>query len=122
MVGRRSAVPSSGFVLTHHARESIPMQGGTTFHFVTDGIEAALARAFAAADGRNVRIGGGADTVRQFLRAGLIDELHVAVVPILLGTGERLFDGLADLPQRYECAEYAGSPAVAHVRIVKRSP
>jgi dihydrofolate reductase len=75
------------FVLTHHARAPIPMVGGTTFHFVTDGIEAALEQAFAAADGDDVRIGGGASTVQQYLRAGLIDELHVPVVPVLLGRG-----------------------------------
>jgi dihydrofolate reductase len=80
------------FVLTHHAHPSIPMQGGTTFHFVTDGIETALERAFEAADGQDVRIGGGAPTIQQYLRADLIDEMHLAISPILLGGGERLFD------------------------------
>lgn len=109
------------FVLTHHAREPLTMKGGTTFHFVTDGIEAALARALEAADGRDVQIGGGAATVRQYLEAGLIDEMHVAVVPVLLGAGERIFDrGFEGLPQRYECAEFAGSEAASHVRIVRR--
>lgn len=109
------------FVLTHHPRPPAAMRGGTTFYFVTDGIEAALAQAFAAADGRDVRLGGGAATVRQYLRAGLIDELHLAIVPILLGGGERLFDRPGDVPADYECVEYAPSPAVAHVRLARRS-
>jgi dihydrofolate reductase len=109
------------FVLTHHPRSPIPMQGGTTFHFVTDGIEAALERAFAAADGADVRLGGGAATVQQYLRAGLVDELHVAVAPVLLGRGERLFDHLDGGPVWYECVEFIGSPAVAHYRFA-RSP
>jgi dihydrofolate reductase len=83
------------FVLTHHPRAPVVMAGGTTFHFVTEGIEAALDRARAAAEGAHVRLGGGASTVRQYLRAGLLDELHVAVVPVLLGSGERLFGDLA---------------------------
>jgi len=89
------------------------MQGGTTFHFVTDGIEAARDRAVDAAGGRDVRVGGGAETVRQYLRAGLLDELHVAVVPILLGAGEHLLAD--DLAATYACAEYVASPSVAHV-------
>jgi dihydrofolate reductase len=103
------------FVLTHHARESLPMAGGTTFHFVTDGIEAALSRAFDAAGGLDVRIGGGPATIQQYLRAGLVDELHAAVVPILLGGGERLFDNLDAAPGGYEFAEVVGSSAVAHL-------
>jgi len=109
------------FVLTHHARPSFSMDGGTTFHFVDDGIEAALERAFDAADGYDVRVGGGAATVRQYLRAGLIDDLHLAIVPILLGNGERLFDHLDGGPDGYECAEFASSPSVAHVRF-SRTP
>jgi dihydrofolate reductase len=101
------------FVLTHHAREPLAMLGGTTFHFVTDGIEAALARAYDAAGGRDVRLGGGAATIRQYLRAGLVDELHVAVVPVLLGDGERIFE---DALPGYERTEFAASPSVAHVR------
>ncbi|MGW6378757.1 dihydrofolate reductase family protein [Rhodococcus sp. NPDC055112] len=107
------------FVLTHHPRPSVEMAGGTTFHFVTDGIEAALERAFDAAAGRDVRIGGGADTIQQYLRAGLIDELHLTIVPILLGSGERLFDRLDGGPHGYECAELVSSPAVTHVRLVR---
>ena len=107
------------FVLTHHPRPPIPMQGGTTFHFVDDGIEAALQRATEAAGGNDVRIGGGAATIQQYLRAGLIDEMHVAIVPILLGGGERLFDDLGDAPEGYEGVELASSPAVAHVRLAR---
>jgi dihydrofolate reductase len=105
------------FVLTHHAREPVPMAGGTTFHFVTDGIEAALERARAAAGDRDVRLGGGASTVRQYLRAGLLDELHVAVVPVLLGSGERLFGDLGDALAGWTCVEFTPSVAVAHVRL-----
>ena len=108
------------FVLTHHARDPVPMAGGTTFHFVTDGIEAALDRATAAAGGRHVRLGGGVSTVHQYLRAGLLDELHVAVVPVLLGGGERLLDGLGGLAQDWACVEFAPSASVAHVRLRRR--
>jgi dihydrofolate reductase len=104
------------FVLTHHARESISMQGGTTFHFVDGGIEMALERALVAAHGNDVRIGGGAATIQQFLRAGLIDDMHLAIVPVLLGGGERLFDNLDGGPHGYECVEFVGSPSVAHAR------
>jgi dihydrofolate reductase len=109
------------FVLTHHARAPIVMQGGTTFHFVTEGIHAALEHATEAAQGRDVRVGGGAATIRQFLRARLLDELHVAIAPVLLGSGESLFHGL-DLPALgYECAGHRpGARAVAHVVIRKR--
>ena len=107
------------FVLTHHPHDPIEMEGGTTFHFVTDGIESALEQALAAAGGQDVRIGGGAATVRQYLRAGLIDELHVPVVPLLLGGGERLFEDLGDLQGRYEVAEVVSSPRVAHFRLVR---
>ncbi len=85
------------FVLTHHPRETLVMKGGTTFHFVTDGIHSALEQAKAAAGDKDVRIGGGASTIRQYLAAGLIDELHLAVSPVVLGKGEPLFAGL-DLP------------------------
>jgi dihydrofolate reductase len=86
------------FVLTHHARESVSMKGGTTFHFVTDGIESALEKARKAANGKVIRIGGGASTIRQYLQAGHIDEMHLAVAPIFLGSGEHLFAGI-DLPK-----------------------
>ena len=108
------------FVLTHHPREPIPMAGGTTFFFVTDGIEAALERAFDAAGGLDVRLGGGASTAQAYLRAGLVDELHVPVVPILLGGGERLFEDLGALPG-YETTELVCSRSVAHVVLTRTS-
>jgi dihydrofolate reductase len=103
------------FVLTHHARASITMQGGTVFHFVTDGIHAALERARAAAKGQDVRVGGGVQTVRAYLSAGLIDELHLAVSPVLLGTGENLYAGL-NLPSLgYQCTEQVATDMATHV-------
>ena len=108
------------FVLTHHPRPPITMQGGTTFNFVVDGIDSALAQALAAADGADVRLGGGASTIQQYLRAGLVDELHLAIVPTFLGAGERLFDHLDGGPHGYECVEVVTSPAVTHVRIARR--
>jgi dihydrofolate reductase len=107
------------FVLTHHPRASITKEGGTTFHFVTDGIEAALDRAVAAADGRDVRIAGGPSTIQQYLRAGLIDEMHYVISPILLGGGERLLDNLDDVRTGYRCVELVSSPAVVHVRLIR---
>lgn len=107
------------FVLTHHARPSLKMEGGTTFHFVTEGIDVALERARTAANGQDVRIGGGAATVQQYLRAGLIDDLHVVVVPILLGAGERLFEDVGGASETYEPAEFVASDAVAHVRFTR---
>jgi dihydrofolate reductase len=105
------------FVLTHHPRPSIAMQGGTTFHFVDDGIEAALERAVEAADGQDVLIGGGPSTIQQYLQAGLIDELHLVIVPLLLGSGERLFNHLEGSPDRYECVQLVSSPSAVHVRL-----
>jgi dihydrofolate reductase len=103
------------FVLTHHPRTPVRMAGDTTFHFVTEGIHAALERARAAAKGRDVRLGGGVATIQQYLRAGLVDELHVAIAPVLLGSGEHLFQGL-DLPKLgYRCVEHASSGAATHV-------
>lgn len=107
------------FVLTHHPRPSITMAGGTTFHFVTEGIEVALERAVEAADGADVRLGGGASTIQQYLRAGLLDELHMVIVPVLLGDGERLFDRLDGGPEGYECTEFVSSSAVTHVRLTR---
>jgi dihydrofolate reductase len=109
------------FVLTHHPRASFTMEGGTTFHFVTDGIEAARERALDAAGGADVRIVGGVDTVQQYLRARLVDELHLAIVPVMLGGGERLFDHLDGATDDYECAEFVGSPAIQHARLVRKS-
>lgn len=108
------------FVVTHHARSPLPMEGGTTFHFVTDGIEAALQQAFVAAQGKDVRLGGGATLVRQYLKAGLIDELHLVITNKLLGSGERLFDGTDNIARDYECVETVGSESVTHVRLAKR--
>jgi dihydrofolate reductase len=109
------------FVLTHHPRPPLTMEGGTVFHFVTDGIETALARAKEAAGDRDVRIGGGVATIRQYLTARLIDELHIAVAPILLGAGEPLFAGL-DLPALgYEVKQYVPSEKAAHMVLAKRA-
>jgi dihydrofolate reductase len=107
------------FVLTHHAREPIPMAGGTTFHFVTDGIHRALERAREAAKGLDVRVGGGVATIRQYLRAGLIDEMHVAISPVFLGSGENLFAGI-DMPALgYRCVEHVGTQRATHVVLKK---
>jgi dihydrofolate reductase len=108
------------FVLTHHAREPLPMKGGTTFHFVTDGIESALSQAKAAARDKDVRIGGGASTIRQFLRARLIDEMHLAIRPIVLGAGEPLFAGLDVRQLGYEVARSVQGERALHV-ILKRA-
>jgi dihydrofolate reductase len=109
------------FVLTHHPREPFMMKGGTEFRFVTDGIHAALEQARAAADGRDVRLGGGVSTIRQYLQAALIDELHLPVSPVLLGTGEHLLQGIDLRALGYECAEHvAGGRAAAHVVLRKR--
>ena len=108
------------FVLTHHPRAPIAMEGGTTFHFVTDGIHAALERAMRAANGRDVRLGGGVETIRQYLQAGLIDEMHLAVSPVFLGAGENLFAGL-DLPKLgYRRTEHVSSPNATHVVLTKQ--
>jgi dihydrofolate reductase len=103
-------------VLTHHQREPLPMRGGTTFHFVTDGIESALSQARRSAGGKDVLIGGGARTVQQFLAAGLVDEVNISMVPFFLGGGERLFDNLGDSPPRLEQIRVVEAPGVVHVR------
>ena len=109
------------FVLSHQKRAPFEMKGGTSFTFVNDGIESALKQAFAAAKGKDVRIGGGAATVRQYLKAGLVDELHFVQVPILFGQGERIFEGLGGLEDRYEVVEFNPSKAVVHLKIVKKA-
>jgi dihydrofolate reductase len=103
------------FILTHHARESIEMEGGTTFHFVTGGMHEALERAREAAAGKDVRIGGGPDTIRQYLREGLIDELHIAISPVLLGRGEALFAGVDLRALGYVCVQSVGTEKATHV-------
>lgn len=109
------------FVLTNYPRESITMEGGTVFHFVTDGIHSALEQAKAAANGKDVRLGGGVATIKQYLRAGLVDEMHIAISPVLLGSGEHLFSGL-DLPSLgYYCAEHVSSNAATHVVFKKKT-
>ena len=109
------------FVLTHHPRASITMEGGTTFHFVTDGIHAALERARDAGQGRDVRVGGGVETIRQYLRAGLVDEMHLVMAPAVLGRGEALLAGI-DLPALgFERSEYVGTPNAMHLVLTKRS-
>jgi dihydrofolate reductase len=108
------------FVLTHHPHDPIEMDGGTTFHFVTDGIEAALEQAFAAAGGQDVCLGGGVSTVRQYLEAGLVDELHIPVAPVLLGGGERLFGDLPGI-DRYEVVEIVSSPLAAHFVLARKA-
>ncbi len=107
------------FVLTHHAREPIVMKGGTTFHFITDGIEAALTAAKQAAGGRDVRIGGGVHTVRQYLQAGLVDELHLALSPALLGQGEALLAGIDLTALGFTCTEHVPSSHAMHVVLSK---
>ena len=103
------------FVLTHHPRASITMAGGTVFHFVTEGIHVARERALAAADGKDVRIGGGVATIRQYLRAGLIDELHLAISPVLLGSGEHLLADINLPALGYRCTEHVASRLATHV-------
>ena len=109
------------FVLTHHPRASIEMKGGTTFHFVTDGIHAALERAREAAGGKDVRVGGGVQTVREYLRADLIDEMHLALAPVLLGRGEALFTGIDLTALGFRCSEHVASPSAMHV-VLTREP
>lgn len=104
------------FVLTHHARPPLPMQGGTTFHFITDGIESALTQARRAAGGKDVLIGGGASTVQQYLNAGLLDEIDLHVVPRVLGSGARLLDGLNPRKVRLEPIRTLAGPGVTHIK------
>jgi dihydrofolate reductase len=108
------------FVLTHHARASIEMQGGTAFHFVADGIHAALDRASEAARGKEIRLGGGVATIRQYLQAGLIDEMHLASVPALLGSGENLLAGIDATKLGYSCTAHAAGENAMHVVLSKR--
>ncbi|CAJ0711604.1 MULTISPECIES: dihydrofolate reductase family protein [Ralstonia] len=110
------------FVLTHHARAPIEMAGGTTFHFITGGFREALDRAREAAGGKDVRIGGGPSTIRQYLREGLIDELHIAISPVLLGRGEPLFEGIDLRALGYACVESVASEKATHVVLRRPLP
>lgn len=107
------------FVLTHHPRAPIEMEGGTTFHFVTEGIHAALQAAMKAAKGKDVRLGGGVATVREYLRAGLVDEMHLAISPVVLGSGESLFQGLDLRALGYRCVEHVPTQGATHVVLRK---
>ena len=107
------------FVLTHYPRASIQMDGGTTFHFVTEGIDVALKRAREAAGGLDVRIGGGATTIRQYLQAGLVDQLHIAISPVVLGSGESLLAGIDLVKLGYKCTKHVTSEAALHVVLTK---
>ena len=104
------------FILTHHARDLVEMAGGTTFHFVTDGIESALDQARKAADGKDVMLWGGAQVINQYLAAGLLDELELHVVPVLLGGGARLFDNLGDAHVQLDQARVVEAPGVTHIK------
>lgn len=107
------------FVLTHHPRDAITMEGGTVFHFVTGGIHEAIDRAREAAGARDVRVGGGVATVRQYLQAGLVDEMHLAISPILLGSGEALLSGIDLLQLGFRVTEYVPTSDAAHVVLIK---
>jgi dihydrofolate reductase len=109
------------FVLTHHARPSITMEGGTTFHFVTDGIHTALRRAREAAGGKDIRLGGGVATIRQYLTAGLVDQIHLAISPVLLGTGEHLLAGVDMTSLGYSCIEHVPTARATHVVLARRA-
>ena len=107
------------FVLTRYAREPLELEGGTTFHFVTDGIEAGLDQAKAAADGKDVSLGGGADVAGQYLAAGLLDEMVISIVPLLLGEGARLFRGLGEARPKLEQVEAIEATGVTHIRYAR---
>lgn len=108
------------YVLTHYARPPLEMEGGTTFHFVTEGIHDALARARETAGGKDILIGGGPNTIQQYLREGLIDELHIAITPTILGGGERLFEGVDLNKSGYECVRFQASEKATHVIIERK--
>lgn len=107
------------FVLTHYAREPLVMEGGTTFYFITDGIQSAYDQAMKAANGKDVRLGGGVATIQQFLRAGLVDEMHLAISPILLGSGESLFQGVDLVALGFRCTEHVQTEFATHVVLRK---
>ena len=109
------------FVITHYARQPLVMEGGTTFNFVTDGIQSALEQARRAAGGKDVLVAGGASVANQYLKAGLVDEMHINLVPILLGSGERLFAGVGDDLHGLELVRTVAAPKVTHLKYSKRS-
>ncbi len=108
------------FVLTNYKRDLLEMEGGTTFYFETDGINAALEKAFEAAQGKDVRLGGGVNTIRQYLQAKKVDEMHIAISPILLGNGENLFSGIDLVSLGYECVEHVNTENATHIVIKKQ--
>ncbi|HKA57515.1 MAG TPA: dihydrofolate reductase family protein [Gemmatimonadales bacterium] len=120
LVGETPSYHAPVFVLTHHARAPIVMDGGTTFYYVTDGIHAAFEPAIDAAGGKDVRLGGGVATIRQCLAAGLIDEMHLAISPVLLGSGEHLLAGIDAAALGYPCAEYVSGEQSTHVVLAKQ--
>jgi dihydrofolate reductase len=107
------------FVLTQYPRAPLEMKGGTTFHFVTDGIESAYAQAMQAANGKDVRLGGGVATLREYLQAGLVDEMHLAIAPVLLGSGESLFAGLDLAKLGFRCTEHVPTQSATHIVLRK---
>ena len=109
------------FVLTHHAREPLTMDGGTTFYFVTDGIHAAMQKARAAAKGRDVRLGGGVSAIRQYLQAGLVDEMHLAISPVILGAGEHLLGGIDNLALGYACTQHVNTENATHFVLSRKT-
>ena len=109
------------YVLTNHARESIEMQGGTTFHFVTEGIHSAYEKALESANGKDVRVGGGVNTIKQYLEAKLIDEMHIVISPVLLGKGENLFSGIDMVSLGYKCSDYVTTENATHVILTKEN-
>lgn len=109
------------YVLTHHPRAPLEMKGGTTFHFVTDGIESALAQAKKAANGKDVRLGGGVATIHEYLNAGLVDEMHLAISPVVLGSGESLFAGVDLASLGFQCVEHVPTSAATHVVLRKNA-
>ncbi len=109
------------FVLTHYPREPLVMEGGTTFYFVTDGIQSAYDQAMKAANGKDVRLGGGVATIHQFLKAGLVDEMHLAISPVLLGSGESLFEGVNLHDMGFRCVEHVPTASATHV-VLRKDP
>jgi len=109
------------YVLTHHPRAPLEMKGGTTFYFVTDGIESALAQAKKAANGKDVRLGGGVATIHEYLKAGLVDEMHLAISPVVLGSGESLFAGVDLAGLGFQCVEHVPTSSATHV-VLRKNP